>query len=428
MKQLGIIEYLASTDISNVQSSLVPPRLRTQIVEYMSELGNKSLTSFSSVKWKQFAKDYGAEFGLSMDHHDWEMRLGGRTTPSYPLPPTFLKHLIAHALCWIDVYGRISANEVRLRLLEPFLVPIIALFQGRVIDQPEELMEGRKHSTGGRVEHEIILVGGVLFFVVELKADIKRGKDPIYADHVAQLFLELLSAAEHNRSLDLDGLQIHGLLSDFSMFFFYTYDPTTKCFYRNERIAIAPYPRTQMCQDLVQVCNKIFGVILTAYIEGLEALAKKSRKRAARGNFSNESSSPFMTNDNNSGSDPQDSGTRKSRDMAIHFAKLCQQTLGTGIGDIGEIEQNGAKALAYLKKSVSSIKRESDEGNLYKTELDIMTEKDRFDLADKSVCTQYELIRQMQEHRKSFDRSMKDYESGPSNAHKRGRQEFESSK
>jgi hypothetical protein len=36
-----------------------------------------------------------------------------------------------------------------------YIVPIIALFQGRIFDKPEQTMVGTKYSTGGDVEHEV---------------------------------------------------------------------------------------------------------------------------------------------------------------------------------------------------------------------------------------------------------------------------------
>jgi hypothetical protein len=36
-----------------------------------------------------------------------------------------------------------------------YIVPIIALFQGRLVDAPEEPMMATKYSTGGGVEHEV---------------------------------------------------------------------------------------------------------------------------------------------------------------------------------------------------------------------------------------------------------------------------------
>ena len=36
-----------------------------------------------------------------------------------------------------------------------YIVPIVALFQGRVIDNPEQATTETRHSTGGEVEHEV---------------------------------------------------------------------------------------------------------------------------------------------------------------------------------------------------------------------------------------------------------------------------------
>ena len=36
-----------------------------------------------------------------------------------------------------------------------YIVPIVALFQGRIIDKPEQSMMETRYSTGGEVEHEV---------------------------------------------------------------------------------------------------------------------------------------------------------------------------------------------------------------------------------------------------------------------------------
>ena len=42
-----------------------------------------------------------------------------------------------------------------------FLVPIIALFKGWILDKPEEHMIKMKYLTGGRVEHEVSIISQV---------------------------------------------------------------------------------------------------------------------------------------------------------------------------------------------------------------------------------------------------------------------------
>jgi hypothetical protein len=41
--------------------------------------------------------------------------------------------------------------------LMQYIIPILALFQGRVIDMPEQEMPDTVYSTGGEVEHEVSL-------------------------------------------------------------------------------------------------------------------------------------------------------------------------------------------------------------------------------------------------------------------------------
>ena len=49
-----------------------------------------------------------------------------------------------------------------------YIVPIVALFQGRVIDKPEQTMIKTKYLTGDEVEHEV----SILFNVAGSDTDI----------------------------------------------------------------------------------------------------------------------------------------------------------------------------------------------------------------------------------------------------------------
>jgi hypothetical protein len=90
----------------------------------------------------------------------------------------------------------------------------LALFQGRIIDMPEQPRMESQYSSGGDVAHEvtfglaitrppllmqfiqIIMVGGILFLVIELNLYLEtRGNNR------AQLFLELL--CEHPYKINL---------------------------------------------------------------------------------------------------------------------------------------------------------------------------------------------------------------------------------
>ena len=45
-----------------------------------------------------------------------------------------------------------------------YIVPIVALFQGRIIDKPEQSMIETEYSTGGEVEHEVSTLFNVCRF------------------------------------------------------------------------------------------------------------------------------------------------------------------------------------------------------------------------------------------------------------------------
>jgi hypothetical protein len=132
------------------------------------------LPSFSTVKWTEFAREHGLPFNAS------HLQLASFATPRYRLPPSLHEAMFENAWRWQDVYrekvdqGREEAR-VRVRLLEPVcqlnsdymrfvlingicIVPIVALFQGRVIDELEQAMVETQYLTGGDVEHEVSMI------------------------------------------------------------------------------------------------------------------------------------------------------------------------------------------------------------------------------------------------------------------------------
>ncbi|KAJ2923911.1 hypothetical protein H1R20_g13182, partial [Candolleomyces eurysporus] len=147
----------------------------------------------------------------------------------------------------MDVYQeRVHQDReaAKIKLLEPWLVPIITLFEGRIVDKPD--MPTTEYSTGGFVEHEIIMIGGALFLVVEMKIGLFRD------DNLAQLFLELLSAAKLNKDTGFGDLRVHGLLTDLSTFCFYSYDPVNETFNPDEDILVN-VRRDDFCSGMIYV-------------------------------------------------------------------------------------------------------------------------------------------------------------------------------
>ncbi|KIL59813.1 hypothetical protein M378DRAFT_84610 [Amanita muscaria Koide BX008] len=306
------------------------------------------LPSFSTVKWAEFAEEYGLPLNPSY------LGLEPFTTPRYRLPPSLHETMFENAWRWQDVYrekvdqGR---EEGKARLLEPYIVPIIALFQGRVIDEPEQAVVATKYSTGGDVEHEIFMIGGILFLVIEFKVG-----TPSH-NNLAQLFLELLSAAERNNRLNFAGLRVYGLFTDLTQFKFYSYNPTSKEFCQDENILINN-KRTAAFSDMIDVSNKIFGVILTAYMDGLREIIRRSKDRARQ----NEFHIIGITDPSKLTGEEKKTGSRKSTDQweaALVLAERCVDKFNEPIVSIQDIEARANGALELLTKSVCSIPRAS---------------------------------------------------------------------
>ncbi|KIM89512.1 hypothetical protein PILCRDRAFT_2708 [Piloderma croceum F 1598] len=89
------------------------------------------------------------------------------------------------------------------------------------------------------------------------------------------------AAAEENAGIDFAGLRIYGLSTDTIQFRFYSYEPITKQFCYDETI-YSDVTRTSVFWKMIDVSNKIFGVVMSGYMEGLRATIEISRDRAKR--------------------------------------------------------------------------------------------------------------------------------------------------
>ena len=70
--------------------------------------------------------------------------------------------------------------------ISQWIVPVCELFKGRLFDKPESSMVAEATS-GGKVEHEVAMLEGILLLLVELKLYFKS-----LNDHIAQVLLELI--------------------------------------------------------------------------------------------------------------------------------------------------------------------------------------------------------------------------------------------
>jgi len=136
------------------------------------------------------------------------------------------------------------------------------------------------------------------------------------------------------------------------------------CF--DESIIIAN-KRPGSLAEMVDVSDKIFGLILSAYMDGLRATIEKSRDRAKNNDFSLIGSSPEEMRKGKPSSGLEltgkgRNGGRKSTDnweTALEFAQACCETFSEPVTSLEDIEKNGNDALTLLVQSVRSIPRAS---------------------------------------------------------------------
>jgi len=213
------------------------------------------------------------------------------------------------------------------------------------------------------------MIGGILFIVIEFK----RYGLPDVNDNIAQFFFELLSAAEHNKQLDFEGLRIYGLLTDLKLFKFYSYNPTTSQFCSDECI-LGEGLRVNGLSIMTSISNKIFGIILWAYMEGLRAIISRNKNRAKCNDFTSESFAPIGSKEQSASSDFQQpgelipgvdskrAGGHKLTDqweVALELAELCVVKFKEPVASLEDIEAKGNDALGLLTKSTHSIPRAS---------------------------------------------------------------------
>lgn len=218
----------------------------------------------SSARWS----DVASKLGLPPDAA--QIQLEDFSPPIRVLPPSLHVALFQQGWKAINVYGeKVEQNrEVgRLKLLEPWLEPILAIFEGRITDRPAAKIPENELSSGRAVQHKIFVTGGFLLLVMEFK--------PADQDStaLAELFLELLSAAKSNAQVEqYANLRVFGLMTDMSTFKFFSYSPETKRFYHGPKL-IANNKREDFCYDMITVSGIIFSIVFHGYCELVESMA-----------------------------------------------------------------------------------------------------------------------------------------------------------
>ncbi|KAF5384070.1 hypothetical protein D9615_003421 [Tricholomella constricta] len=292
-----------------------------------------SLPSDSGVEWTDFAERFGLAKQLE------NARLEKIIIPMFHLPPSIHEIMFEEAWHTQDVYQerhvqRIERGSARFRIMDPYLVRIIGLFQGRVIDKPEQDTLETEYACGGNVDHEISMLGGILFVIVEFELDMSL------EDNVAQLFVEILAAAKANEKMDFYNRRVYGLLTDAFIFRFYSFNPLANKFAYDDN-PIVNITRNYAFTDMIPVSNKIFSVVLAAYIDGLEASLLKSKERTSQANIRR----GWISTD--------------KWETALQLAEQCCRKFNEPVDTIEEMEERSTAALELLASSVRSIPRVS---------------------------------------------------------------------
>ncbi|KZV62114.1 hypothetical protein PENSPDRAFT_758937 [Peniophora sp. CONT] len=216
-------------------------------------------------KWEHVAGQHGVPLSsraLNRDLGEYHL------TPCY-LPPSFHYALFQsgwHALDTYEDLGQEEKEAARFRTLEPSIMSVVSIFRGRILAIPDQLMKTKVSLSAREVKHEIYVSGGSFFLVVEVKLLMMQK-----SEYYAQFFLELLSAAKENSQSKFGPTRrVHGLLTDLSSYYFYSYDPVTRKFAFDCEISVFG-GREEKLGRMLLVTNKIFAIVLSGYMEMLRA-------------------------------------------------------------------------------------------------------------------------------------------------------------
>ncbi|KIM83241.1 hypothetical protein PILCRDRAFT_7198 [Piloderma croceum F 1598] len=316
------------------------------------------LASFSNAEYEKIAPFFNMnpEYRAS----DWEIF----SIPRVSLPNSIKDELLkagAKAFRQSGPPSRQPNEGTRVEFLGTWLPEIIPLFLGRLYDRSEKPMPGTELSSGGRVEHEVFMWERVIVFLIEVKLEVMSG--PKYWNFLAQVMCELESACQMNRRIDIQDFAIYAVLTDTKQWEFLAYDGAQRKFYRDEPISLSGPPLEDhwlYIRRMVQVCSRIFGLLLQGYINTLKAYATKSFQRGEVGdnNLKRSSSVPVPIS-KKKGSSLQRPSTDVWETLAA-AAEHCQERFNDAFQLMQNKEKKAAdemaeEALALLRTSVKQL-------------------------------------------------------------------------
>ncbi|KAJ7132089.1 hypothetical protein C8R44DRAFT_773015 [Mycena epipterygia] len=362
LEEVGLTPDILKTLQAHPEATKVVAELanRMRIPDTTLKSARRNLPSFSNITWKEVAAYFTLDFSFNVLVFD-----PIQTVEACFLPPSFHKKNYPHAWSAMDVYAEPTEQVLeasKVRLLDSFLIPIFALFAGRVADLPEKPMPRTALSSGSSVEHELFIVGNVLFFVIELKKLLDT-------ESYAQLFAELYSAAELNSLAGFRSLTVYGLLTDLGTFEFFSFEPISKTFYRDPKMFL-PRIREDVLSAMIEVSNKVFSIVLQGFINTLKATCDKCQIRSTAGSLSPTGSSPIQQLQQTP-SNPPPATKAKGRpslrvwERARDDAMAAQAQLKRFSDDLTTLETTTKEGLKLLEKSVARVVRMSESSSRY---------------------------------------------------------------
>ncbi|KAJ6469042.1 hypothetical protein C8R47DRAFT_1151022 [Mycena vitilis] len=234
--------------------------------ESFKRMKSEKLPSFSDIRWDDIAELY--KLGSSYEGIPRRSQLA-----TCYLPFTLHRKIKCSGWTKMDVNGDVAVQlkEAGIVTIASYAIEaVLALFSGRIINKSDATLPGTPISSGGRVEFQLYTIGNVLIVVCEFK------KVGLSNDHAAQLFAEMISAAEANKSRHQD---VHGMLSNLEYHHFYTYSPATKTITMGPVFTTASKDRLKRLNYMVDVVNYLFTICLDSFITFVRASRKLSVTR-----------------------------------------------------------------------------------------------------------------------------------------------------
>ncbi|KIJ36978.1 hypothetical protein M422DRAFT_50786 [Sphaerobolus stellatus SS14] len=168
--------------------------------------------------------------------------------------------------------------------------PILDIFDGVFMDKAKVLMDSEVTKKRGCVKHRWIAFGSICAEYQELKfLGVDSGEQRLKM--VAQMMLEADACATQNENHGFC-IPVIGMFMDFNSMRALIYHPHTKTFFLSHHVPALPMDKTNMETLIIhirQLADHIFGLLVPAYINSLDAFLARSERLTKKENNQRES-------------------------------------------------------------------------------------------------------------------------------------------